>query len=230
MSDALTQKIQQDFDRIALLQSQQWNHNNHYHRFLLKQLPSHCESILDIGCGTGVFSRLLAQRAERVIAVDLSAKMIEVAQQQSQSYRNIDFQVTDILQWDFPVKHFDAIASIATVHHLPLEILLPKIQAALKPGGKLLILDLVKSEGIADIFSNALAFPLNLTLQLLKNKRLRPTPEAIAAWREHGITDEYLTRSQAEQIYLKFLTGAKIKKHLFWRYSVVWEKPLAPGS
>ncbi|OUL21185.1 SAM-dependent methyltransferase [Nostoc sp. T09] len=226
MSDQLTQKIQQDFDRIALLQPVQWNHNNHYHSFLLKQLPPHCEKILDIGCGTGVFSRLLAQRADQVTAVDLSPKMIEVAQEQSQSYPNIDFQVADILQWQFPVEYFDAIASIATVHHLPLEVLLPKIQAALKPGGKFLILDLVKSEGIQDILSDAIAVPLHLTLQLLKNKRLRPTPEAIAVWQEHGRTDKYLTRSQAKQIYLKSLTEAKIRKHLFWRYSVVWEKSL----
>jgi SAM-dependent methyltransferase len=227
MSDALSQKIQQDFDRIALLKPRQWDHNNHYHSFLLKQLAPHCENILDIGCGTGVFSRLLAQRADNVIAIDLSAKMIEVAQQQSQSYPNIDFQVADILQWQFPVEHFDAIASIATVHHLPLEVLLPKIQAALKPGGKLLILDLVEPEGVEDILSNAIAVPLNLTLQLLKNKRLRPPAAAIAAWREHIRTDKYITRSQAKQIYLKSLTGAKIRKHLFWRYSVVWQKSTA---
>lgn len=99
------------------------------------------------------------------------------------------------------------------------------MQVALKPGGKVLILDLVEAEVIQDILSDALAVPLNLTLQLFKNKRLRPTPEAIAAWREHGRTDKYLTRSQVKQIYLKSLIGAKIRKHLFWRYSVVWEKP-----
>ncbi|MDZ7957831.1 MAG: class I SAM-dependent methyltransferase [Aulosira sp. DedQUE10] len=225
MNEILTQKIQRDFDRLALLQPVQWDHNNHYHNVLLQQLSAHCESILDIGCGTGAFSRLLARRADKVIAVDLSPKMIEVAQQQSQSYPNINFQVADILQWQFPVEHFDAIASIATVHHLPLDVLLPKIKAALKPGGKLLILDLVEAKGIEDILPNLAAFTLNWILQLLKNKRLRPTPEAIAAWREHGRTDKYLTRSQAQQIYSQYLIKVQVRKHLFWRYSVVWEKP-----
>ncbi|BAY32378.1 type 11 methyltransferase [Nostoc carneum NIES-2107] len=224
MSEILNQKIQRDFDRLALLPPVQWDHNNHYHSFLLQQLPPNCKNILDIGCGKGVFSRLLAQRAEEVIAVDFSAKMIEVAQQQSQCYTNIKYQVADILQWQFPVEYFDAIASIATVHHLPLDVLLPKIKSALKPGGKLLILDLVEAKGIEDILPNLIAVPLNWTLQLWKNKRLRPTPEAIAAWREHGSTDKYLTRSQAQQIYSQYLTGSKVRKHLFWRYSVVWEK------
>ena len=104
MSEAMNQKIQKDFDRIALLEQPMWNHNSHYHRFLLKQLASHCDNILEIGCGTGNLSRLLAQRADRVTAIDLSPKMIEIAKQQSQDYANIDFQVADILTWEFPAK------------------------------------------------------------------------------------------------------------------------------
>jgi ribosomal protein L11 methylase PrmA len=56
MEDSLTQKIRSDFDRIALSDQAGWNHNNHYHRFLIKQLPIHCKTALDIGCGTGDFS------------------------------------------------------------------------------------------------------------------------------------------------------------------------------
>lgn len=146
MNEILTQKIRDDFDRIALYEQVGWNHNSHYHRFLLNQLPSSCSRVLDIGCGTGEFSRLLAERADRVVAIDLSPKMIEVAQQRSKQHTNIDFQVADILKWEFPVEQFDAIVSIATVHHLPLENLLPNLKAALKPGGKLAILDLLEYE------------------------------------------------------------------------------------
>ncbi|BBD65260.1 type 11 methyltransferase [Nostoc commune NIES-4072] len=134
-----TEKIRNDFNRIALHEQEGWNHNNHYHNFLLKQLPSHCENVLDIGCGTGLFSRLLAKRADRVLGIDLSPNMIEIAKQKSRQHPNIDYQVADILQWEFSVKQFDAIVSIATVHHLPLENLLLNLQTALKPGGKLVI-------------------------------------------------------------------------------------------
>ena len=95
MDEVLTQKIREDFDRLARYDREEWNHNNHYHKFLLQQLPSHCKSVLDLGCGTGTFSRLLAERCDRIIAIDLSPQMITVAKQNSQSYTNIDFQIAD---------------------------------------------------------------------------------------------------------------------------------------
>lgn len=97
MNESLTQKIRNDFDCIALNEQEGWNHNNHYHHFLLKQLLFDCNTILDIGCGTGEFSRLLAKRADKVIAIDLSPNMIEFAKQHSKHYTNIDFQVADVL-------------------------------------------------------------------------------------------------------------------------------------
>lgn len=220
----LTRKVQNDFDRIALLEPVSWDHNRHYHNFLLKQLPPSCERMLEIGCGTGTFSRLLAKRAEKVVAVDLSPTMIEVAKQQSGRHTNIDFQVADILSWKFPVEQFDAILSIATVHHLPLETLLPKLKMALKPGGKLVILDLLDHEGIQDILIDLIAVPLSWLFRVCINKRVRLSSKAAEAWREHGRTDKYLTHSQAQQIYTRFLTGPMVKRQLFWRYSVVWEK------
>ncbi len=225
MNEKLTQKIRDDFDRIALYDRQGWNHNNHYHNFLLKQLPFPCNNILDIGCGTSEFTRLLAKQAQNVVAIDLSPNAIEIAQERSREYTNIDFQVADIMQWEFPKEHFDAIISIAALHHLPVEQLLPNLQAALVPGGKLVILDLLKYESIQDSLSDIIAVPLNWTLQRLRNSQIKRSPEALQAMREHLRTDEYLTLSQVKKIYTNSLSEAKIKKHLFWRYSIVWEKP-----
>jgi SAM-dependent methyltransferase len=225
--DELIQKIRDDFDRIALYDREEWNHNNRYHNFLLQQLPLHCESILDIGCGTGEFSRLLAKRCDRVVGIDLAPKMIQVAKQRSQGYPNINFKVADILQWELLNERYDAIVSIATFHHLPLEQLLPKLKTALKPGGKLVILDLVEHESLQERLSDIIAVPANWIWKIFKNRHIKRSPEAEAAWREHFRTDKFLTLSQSRQIYTKWCPGAKIRKHLFWRYSAVWEKPAA---
>ncbi len=89
------------------------------------------------------------------------------------------------------------------------------------------VLDLLDYESVQDSLTDVIAVPLNWIFQLSRNRHIKPTPEAIEAAREHARTDKYLTRSQAQQIYTRSLTGAKIRKHLFWRYSVVWEKSKA---
>ncbi|HEX8399790.1 MAG TPA: class I SAM-dependent methyltransferase, partial [Pyrinomonadaceae bacterium] len=96
------ESIQSDFDRIALLCDENWNHNAHYHRYLINQIPERCRHILEIGCGTGEFSRLLAKRAERVLAIDLSPQMIRLARARSKSYPNIDFIEGDAMTYQLP--------------------------------------------------------------------------------------------------------------------------------
>lgn len=225
MNENLKHKIRNDFDLIALHDQEGWDHNNHYHSFLLKQLPVQRQAALDIGCGTGEFSRLLSKRFEKVIATDLSSNMIGVAKQRSRQFSNIDFQVADVMQWEPTTEQFDVIVSIATLHHLPVESLLPNIETALKPGGRLIILDLLEHESWRDKLSDFVAVPLNWLFQMFKNSHMQQSPEAAAAMREHLRTDEYLTISQARRLYTRTLRGAKVRKHLFWRYSVVWEKP-----
>ena len=225
MNKNLSQKIQDDFDRLALYDQDEWDHNNHYHQFLIKQLPRKCHTVLDLGCGVGKFSRLLAKYTDEVVAIDLSPKSIEIAEQRSTDFTNIDFQVADISQWQFPSAHFDTIASIATVHHLALEDLLPKLRASLKPGGVLIILDLLKHHNIQDTLIDLIAVPLNWWFLATKNKHIKPSPEAAEVMKEHLRTDEYLNFSQVKKIYTDSLKTAKIRRHLFWRYSVIWHKP-----
>jgi len=112
--------VEKDFDRLALLDSGGWTQNNHYHDFLLRHVPQNCIHALEIGCGTGAFSRRLAQRAQRVTVIDLSSEMIRVARSRSSQLSNLDFEVADLMSRDFPAEHFDCIATIATLHHLPL--------------------------------------------------------------------------------------------------------------
>lgn len=217
--------IQADFDRIAPLSSDGWNHNSHYHNFLLKNLPPHCRKTLEIGCGTGAFARLLARRSERVLALDLSPEMIRIASARSEKFTNIDFQVADVMSRELPLEQFDCIATIATLHHMPLAEMLSKIKDALKAGGVLLALDLFQPAGLFDTMADALALPVSCGLRLIRNGRLR-VPRAVRdAFAEHERHDSYLTLAQVRQLCAAILPGAKVRKHLLWRYSIVWKKP-----
>lgn len=216
--------IQTDFDRIALLSGNDWNHNNHYHSFLLRHVPGHCQTALEIGCGTGAFSRLLADRSDRVVALDLSPQMVRIARERSKCYSNIEFQVADATTWEFPLGQFDCVASIATLHHLPIEEMLLKMKGALRPGGTLVVLDLYKAAGLADMLTSVVAMPMHLVLRLVKSGQLRERREVREAWAEHGKNDFYSTLAQIRWVCERVLPGARIRKHLLWRYSIVWRR------
>lgn len=216
--------VQADFDRIALVSNGEWNHNSHYHKFLLAHVPSHCAQALDVGCGTGTFARLLAERADHVLGLDFAPQMVRLAREHSRQYPNVEFQVADATTWAFPREHFDCIASIATFHHLPFEEMLAKMRDALKVGGVLLILDLYETRGLADFFVSALAMPVHLALRLVKTGRLRSRREAREAWKQHGANDVYLPLAQVRQLCAHVLPGARVRRHLLWRYSIIWRK------
>jgi len=179
-------RIRSDFDRLAHLAPNTWDHNLHHHPFLLSHLPLPCYEALEIGCGTGAFSRALAARAERVLALDLSPEMIRVAKASEPQRANIEFQLADASTWAFPLERFDCIASIATLHHLETRTLLARMRDALRPGGVLLILDLVADEGSLDLARSALAVPVSGALRLWHSGRLRDPREVREAWEEHG--------------------------------------------
>ena len=218
------ESIQSDFDRIALLADETWNHNAHYHEFLISQIPESCRNILEIGCGTGAFSRLLAKRAEKVIALDLSPQMIRLARENSKLYPNIDFIESDVMTYQLPDDHFDGIASLTTLHHLPMTDILKKIKKTLKPGGTLVCLDLYQRSNPTDLFFDMLAFPASKFLTFKKTGKFQPSKEVREAYAEHGRTDTYLTLPQIEQICVGLIPGALVKRHLFWRYSIIWKK------
>ena len=249
--------IQQDFDRIALVSEDGATHNDHYHTYLLRHLPARINRALEIGCGTGTFARLLAQRANHVVAIDISSEMIRLARERSTDFPNIDFQLAHVLQHPLesfigehssrhpfsgghrppvrvdqtplsppsPDTGFDCIASIATLHHLPMEEMLLKMRSALNPGGVLLILDLYQPTGLIDQLRNLLALPVSVTLRLIHHGRLLPRRAERDAWTAHAHHDLYPTMSAVHTLCAKFLPGAKIRKHLLWRYSIVWIKP-----
>ena len=217
--------VRTDFDLIAQFPPETWDHNSQYHNFLLEHVPSPCRQSLEIGCGTGSFSRLLAKRSERVIALDLSPNMIRIAEKQSALHPNIEFRVGDVMEQPVQAEQFDCIAAIATLHHLPLKIALLNLKSALKVNGVLLILDLIQEQGVLDTLRSAIALPASIGLKLAKGVRIIDPPEVRAAWSKHALNDSYLTMDQVHDVFGQLLPGAQIRRHLFWRYSVVWRKP-----
>jgi len=199
---AYTDRMREDFDRLAVLSAGSgWDHNSHYHPFLLRQLPERLGEALDVGCGTGAFARSLARRCERVLAVDLSPRMVEVAKSRSRGHPNVEYVFADVNSWNFPKQRFDCVASITTLHHLPLAPTLARMGGALRSGGTLLVLDLFRARGLADTLVGAAGFAVGKAIRLAKTgeRHAHQSTELRRAWEEHGSTDRYPTLAEVRQ-------------------------------
>jgi ubiquinone/menaquinone biosynthesis C-methylase UbiE/biotin operon repressor len=112
---------------------------------LLRLMPA--MTIADLGAGEGAFALLLAQRARKVIAVDNSAKMIEVAHEQARrnGVKNIEYRLGDMEEVPIKTNTVDLVFFSQSLHHaLHPERALAEAWRILAPGGRVVILDLVQ--------------------------------------------------------------------------------------
>jgi len=207
--------IAKDFDRIALTGDKKWDHNRFYHKYLLKFLPVHMERVLEVGCGTGEFSRLLSKYAGEVIALDISEEMLAKARSMASQLTNIKYVKADFMVYDIEPESYDSIVTIATAHHLPIEEFFRKVSRVLKPGGSLIILDLFLSNDTGDYFFDFLSVPLNILTGFVKTGYLKESEEERAAWQEYQKNDTYMTLKEIYMKMMKFAPSLDVDFHIW---------------
>jgi len=109
------------------------------------------EKILDVGCGTGAVTlpaKVRVGKGGEAAGIDPAPEMITVARQKaSRAGLEIDFRVGVIESLPFPDGTFDAVTSSLMMHHLPENVRakgMAEILRVLKPGGRLLIADMMR--------------------------------------------------------------------------------------
>jgi 2-polyprenyl-3-methyl-5-hydroxy-6-metoxy-1,4-benzoquinol methylase len=224
MSDAGA-GVREDFDRIAraIEAAGLPDELRPFERALLGHLPARCGRVLEVGCGHGALTRRVAACAGSVLALDLSPEMIRVARARSAAWPNVEYRVADVSDAELPAAGFDVVLSAATLHHLPLAPTVRRLARAVRPGGRLVIQDLVARPGIRFLPLNTLAFAARL-LTGLGRRPFGPAPLA-ALYAEHGAGERYLRPAEAERAYRELLPGSRVVHHLEWRYTMVWERP-----
>lgn len=197
-----------------------WNHNLHYHPVILGALPARCGHVLDVGCGEGTLARALSDRAARVTGIDLDAPTVELARREAAA-TNVEYVVGDVLTHPFEPASFDAVVSVATLHHIGTAVALARLAELLRPGGPLVVVGLARSRSPAD-----LAYDLAGAVATRLHRRTKKIWESTApqVWPPPESYGE-VRRTAREQ-----LPGARYRRHLLWRYSLVWTKPGAAGT
>jgi len=96
------------------------------------------DDVLELGCGTGTTALKLADDARHILATDISAKMIEIAQAKArdQSIANVEFVTATADDRDLDGRTFDAVLAFNVLHLLDdLDATLRRIAVLVRPGG-----------------------------------------------------------------------------------------------
>lgn len=110
---------------------------------LMGLLPSEAV-IADLGCGTGNAAEYLAPYVEQVIAVDREPEMLAAARKRLSEYSNIDFREGELTALPIDDAALDAALILLVLHHLEdPAAAVAEAARTLKPGGRLLIVDMV---------------------------------------------------------------------------------------
>jgi SAM-dependent methyltransferase len=216
--------IRSDFDRIARLMADEPERAERYESFVLEQVPARSEKVLEVGCGAGRLARLIAGRGASVLGIDASPEMIHLARERSKGPSRLDLVCGDFLSHPFGPVAFDAVVSVATLHHLDAHAALARMKSLLRPGGVLVIHDLRAPAGFWDWVRSGLASIPNGDAVWWVRSGVRQNPAVRHAWHDHGSHDRYLTLRQVDGLVARELPGARIHPHPLWRYTVVWTR------
>ncbi|MEV0703459.1 class I SAM-dependent methyltransferase [Saccharopolyspora sp. NPDC050389] len=209
---------------LQLPQALLWDHNAHYHPWLLRQVPQRCSRVLDVGCGTGALVRKLVDRADFVDAVDFSAEMIDQASART-SATNVRWLRGDVLDPDLDLhpEGYDAVTALSSLHHMQLRPALTRLASLVRPGGVLAVIGLYRSESAADFATRTVSFPANAAVGAYLAARGR-------AGKPHDdgmpVQDATIMLSEIRDAAREIIPGSQVRRRLFWRHSLLWRKPV----
>ncbi len=116
----------------------------HVHLLALLGLLDPDTTIGDLGCGTGQVSEALSPFVKQIIAVDESKAMLDAARARLGKHGNVELRRGTLESLPLEDDELDAATAFLVLHHLPHpRLALAEVARVLKPGGRLLILDML---------------------------------------------------------------------------------------
>lgn len=206
-----------------------WDHNSHYHDYLLRAVPPHAGRALDIGCGDGRFARRLTLHGLTVDAIDPSDEMISLARTRTPGRLPVNYQADALEDAQLVPGAYDYVSAVATVHHMPFGPTLDRMSALLAPGGVLAVLGLYREEGVTDLLTGLAALGpqwfVGAGLRLARPLAGVPAADADRHLETMPVRDPGLSLREIGIAAAEHLPGARLRRLLMWRYALLYTKP-----
>jgi 2-polyprenyl-3-methyl-5-hydroxy-6-metoxy-1,4-benzoquinol methylase len=215
-------RVREDFEGIAKASAATHETPHYYDRLLTSFVPPHCRRLLDIGCGTGRVSRMLAHRVEHITAIDVSPQMIRLARERSAAYPNIVYAQADVLDLAESLGLFDCVISVNLLHHLNPEAAAWTMKRMVAPGGSLIVHDLRRTTGVVDSALDVPRLAVKIAWRLSRVSRTLTYFRERAAWAQHARDDVIPSAAEIRQMRDTYFAGATLRQHFLWRYTLIW--------
>ncbi len=208
-----------------------WNHNEHFHGWILRNLPARRHAAVDIGCGAGVLAGKLAPHFERVTGIDADSGMAAAAGARLAREPRVTIRHARFEQFAAApgTGEADLITMVAVLHHLHLDDTMARIPGLLAPGGRLLVVGLARVNSLPDFVVDLVSAAANPVTGLIKHPRAARAGAEPAAGQPvtpvMPVRDPATTLAEITAAARAHLPGATIRRRLSFRYTLRWDKP-----
>jgi SAM-dependent methyltransferase len=205
-----------------------WSHNDHFHGWILRNLPARRGRAVDIGCGTGVLAGKLATQFAHVTGIDRNEEMAAAASARLRGCPQVSIWRCDFADFSSTAGdgEADLITMVAVLHHLGLDDALARIPRLVAPGGRLLVVGLARPDSLADLAFDVVSAAANPVVGMIKHPRpVRPPQRSLDAPPAMPMMDPATTLAEITKAARAHLRGSTVRRRLFFRYTLRWEKP-----
>jgi SAM-dependent methyltransferase len=197
-----------------------WSHNDHFHSWIVANLPKPCRTALDVGCGRGELVATLAPHVGRVFGNDADPLMRQLAAQRCAGLSNVTITGED---WSDGDDTYDLVTMVAVLHHLDLPDALHEVRRRLSSGGRFLAVGLAQPRTVRDHAWDVASMVTNPIIGYVKHPW--PSRADSAQPPPFPVRDPTLSFDELRQLLEKVMPGAVIRHRLGFRHTIAWTKP-----
>jgi len=199
-----------------------WSHNDAYAGFVMRHARAARRSggtvAVDVGCGTGNLLERLATVFPNAHGLEPDAETARIAERR---FAHTAVQVEARAFGPEPADSYDLIVFVASLHHMPLRSALQQARAAVRPGGRIVIVGVAREDS-QDAVRTGLSVVLNPLVGLIRH----PARAAVVpAHMQAPTADPAETFDEIRDVASDVLPGVKVRRRLFWRYTAHWCAP-----